>query len=772
MSPEDEVSSVRFRFLIVRLLLLVAFALGCGQTSGAPRAMLSGRDPATLFRPFNGERISLSRDGQRVAFTHHDRRQLKVIVLTLAPTPSRLEFTIDDIPYAGIADLAWSSPDRLVLATLTPVIFTLDLTKKTVRRVMDSTLFDSWTSDQSGPRAPRWLGLVAGQPGFAWVEGISHTVADDQDPFSPSAEPTFDDSGFSETTPTLDEEPAAMSTRAGASGGSRSIPRVQVTELVKLNLETGEWESVSSISDRHETALFYDQQGHPRFKLTQAESALTFHYRPADTGFFERWQPLARWLGPSARQGFRVTAANFIGERSWPVGFDLDPNVLYYASNVGSDTHSLHALDLRTKTSRELMRSPAGFDVVDPLQRPAGESLLFDRSTQKLVGVRHRELDVRTQWLDTDLESMQIKIEANFPRRQVQLVEWDDPRTHFLIEVTAENDPGRFFVFHRADGRLVECLRRAPWLTSAEAHRASSFDFITPTGLRLTGRLTLPRASLVSPPPLIIWLHDGPWQRTPAGYSREAQALGDLGFVVVQLDYPGSSGLGRRHRQPGPGAYDRQVLDACLAALGWVGTRQAFDSRRVVIAGEGIGGYLALRAVALQPGTFRCAISINGPTHPDQLGEVSSARRQEEKKRFLDGMRRYTEAMQSWDGRSRLPQPPMAEPEPVNFSREVHRWFFSQGDRPVSVLQDAAKLTKPILLLHDPAHPSTSIEHVQALAKEIKRRKGVVEYKPIDGDYAQGGRLARLPVFIHIRDFLNENLYQFDVEIGETKERN
>ena len=763
---------MRFRFLIVRLLLPVAFALACGQAFGAPRATLSGRDPATLFRPFSGERISLSRDGQKVAFTHHDRRQLKVIVLTLAPTPSRLEFAIEDFPYAGIADLAWSSPDRLVLATLTPVIFTIDLTKKAVRRVLDATLFESWTSDQSGPRPPRWLGLVPAQPGFAWVEGISYTVADDQDPFSPSAEPTFSDSGIAETTPAFENETAATPTLTRSSGGSRSTPRVRVTELVKLNLETGEWESASSISDRNETALFYDQQGHPRLKLTQSESALTLHYRPADTGFFERWQPLDRWLGSSARQGFSVTAANFIGERSWPVGFDLDPNVLYYASNLGSDTFGLHRLDLRTKTSRELLRSQAGFDVVDPLQNPTGESLLFDRSTLKLVGVRHRELHAKTHWLDPDLESMHRKIEAKFPRRQVQLVEWDDLRTHFLVEVTAENDPGRFFVFHRADGRLIECLRRAPWLTSAEAHRASSFDFVAPDGRRQTGRLTLPRVSLVSPPPLVLWLHDGPWQRTPAGYSREAQALADLGFVVVQLDYPGSSGLGRRHRQPGTGAYDRQVLEACLAALGWVGSQQAFDSRRVVIAGEGIGGYLALRALALQPGTFRCAISINGPTHPDQLGEVSSTRRQEEQKRFLDGMRRYTEAMQTWDGRSRMPQPPMAEPEPVNFSREVHRWFYSQVDRPVSVLQDAAKLTKPILLLHDPAHPSTSIEHVQALTKELKRHKAVVEFKPIEEDYARGGLLARTPVFIYIRDFLNEHLYQFDVEIGETKERN
>jgi len=733
---------------------------------------LSGRDPATLFRPFSGERISLSRDGQRVAFTHHDRRQLKVIVLTLAPTPARLEFAIDDIPYAGIADLVWSSPERLVLATRTPAIFTLDLTGKTVRRILDATLFEPWTSDQSGPRAPRWLGLVSGQPGFAWIEGVSHTVENDQDPFSPSAEPAFGDSGADETTPGLEGETTATPSRAGGSGGSRSTPRVQVTELVKLNLDTGKWESASSISSRDETALFYDQQGHPRLKLIQGEFALTFHYRPADTGFFERWQPMDRWLGLSSPQGFGVTAANFIGERSWPVGFDLDPNVLYFASNAGSDTHSLHALDLRTKTRRELLRNPTGFDLVDPLQSPAGEALLFDRSTLKLVGLRYRELHAKTHWLDPDLDAMQRKIEAKFPRRQVQLIEWDDPRTHFLVEVTAENDPGRFFVFHRADGRLVECLRRAPWLTSAEAHRATSFDFLTPTGLRLSGRLTSPRASLVTPPPLVLWLHDGPWQRTPAGYSREAQALGDLGFVVVQLDYPGSSGLGQRHRRPGPGAYDRQVLDACLAALRWVATQQTFDSRRVVIAGEGVGGYLALRALALEPGSFRCAISINGPTHPDQLGEVSTAHRQEAQKRFLDGMRRYTEAMQSWNGRSRMPQPPMAEPEPVDFSREVYRWFYSQGERPVSVLRDAAKLTKPILLLHDPAHPSTSVENVQALVKEIKRRKGVVEFKPIAEDYAQGGLLARIPVFIHIRDFLNENLYQFDVEIGETKERN
>src|SRR5690606_11503240 len=67
--------------------------------------------------------------------------------------------------------------------------------------------------------------------------------------------------------------------------------------------------------------------------------------------------------------GFAATRETLLDERSSPLGFGADPNVLYYASNVGRATFGIYALDLRSGARTE-------FSVEDPnldLARPQGD---------------------------------------------------------------------------------------------------------------------------------------------------------------------------------------------------------------------------------------------------------------------------------------------------------------------------------------------------------------------------------------------------------------
>ena len=87
---------MRFRFPTVCLVLACAAALSAPVARGADA--LSGRDPATLYRPFHAERATLSRDGRKVAYSAHDGRDLVIVVQTLDPTPSRVKIDIEESP--------------------------------------------------------------------------------------------------------------------------------------------------------------------------------------------------------------------------------------------------------------------------------------------------------------------------------------------------------------------------------------------------------------------------------------------------------------------------------------------------------------------------------------------------------------------------------------------------------------------------------------------------------------------------------------------------
>ena len=120
--------------------------------------------------------------------------------------------------------------------------------------------------------------------------------------------------------------------------------------------------------------------------------------------------------------------------------------------------------------------------------------MVFDSGQHTLVGVRFAGDEPGTHWLDPELADLQAHLEARFVPRTVEVVEWDAARTRFLLRVSRPEDPGRYFIYDRPNDRLVQFMRRTPWLEATSLNPGASFSFSTPAGIRLSGYVTLPRA--------------------------------------------------------------------------------------------------------------------------------------------------------------------------------------------------------------------------------------------------------------------------------------
>jgi pimeloyl-ACP methyl ester carboxylesterase len=395
----------------------------------------------------------------------------------------------------------------------------------------------------------------------------------------------------------------------GSGSADPSLYGRVATGLYRINVRTGQRQVL------HEQdvngALLYDRQGQARIQF----------YRPIDTAeqsFLSVPSP-----GRKASKdldklfGDPITPANLLGTRTFPVAFDYDPDVLYVASNAGRDTYGLYAVNLRTGQRTAVAVEHPAFDLVNfGFDAPTKASpLVFDPSRRKLVGVRVDALEgTTTQWIDPELTGVQSALEGKFPGRNVELINWDDARARFLLFVSSTSDPGRYYLYQRADNRVTQVVRRAPGVDPDQANAARAFTFNTPDKVRLTGYLTVPRQPFRPQPPLMIFLHDGPWERDEPGFNRDAQAFAAMGFVVVQVNYRGSAGFGTRFREGLRETIDEAPLDDVRAALAWAAANTTFDHKRVALLGQGFGGYLALRALQRYPDEFRCAVAINAPT--------------------------------------------------------------------------------------------------------------------------------------------------------------
>ena len=122
-------------------------------------------------------------------------------------------------------------------------------------------------------------------------------------------------------------------------------------------------------------------------------------------------------------------------------------------------------------------------------------------------------------------------------------------------------------------------------------------------------------------PPLIVMAHGG-----PTGGARTQLNLGlrfwtSRGFAVVDVNYRGSTGYGRRYRHALDGAWGIADVEDCIAAAHTLVETGAVDGARLAIRGGSAGGFTVLAALAFHPGVFAAGASHYGVADLEALAK-------------------------------------------------------------------------------------------------------------------------------------------------------
>jgi dipeptidyl aminopeptidase/acylaminoacyl peptidase len=130
-------------------------------------------------------------------------------------------------------------------------------------------------------------------------------------------------------------------------------------------------------------------------------------------------------------------------------------------------------------------------------------------------------------------------------------------------------------------------------------------------GTPIPAYLTLPRNKPPGKLPLIVMPHGGPEARDTADFDWWSQALADQGYAVLQPNYRGSS-ISWEFERAGFGEFGRKMQTDLSDGVRYLAREGVIDSARVCIVGASYGGYAALAGVSLDPGAYRCAVSVAG----------------------------------------------------------------------------------------------------------------------------------------------------------------
>jgi dipeptidyl aminopeptidase/acylaminoacyl peptidase len=295
------------------------------------------------------------------------------------------------------------------------------------------------------------------------------------------------------------------------------------------------------------------------------------------------------------------------------LAFSADGARLLCITSVGANAAQLVWLDVTTGAQQVVAGDPI-YDVEDVRWH-------IDTNEPRLVSFHRDRLDLVV--LDATITDDITTLTAL--GGDLTVLGSDHADTIWLAATVHDDGPTRFYLYDRATRQARPLFTHRPDLPQPVLARMEPFSIHARDGLQLHGFVTFPPGAPRRDLPAVLLVHGGPWHRDRWGFNPEVQLLANRGYVVVQVNFRGSTGYGKQHANAGDREWGAKMHTDLLDALAWTIEQGWVDPARVGIYGMSYGGYASLVGAAFSPQVFACAVSVAGPVNLATMIEAMPA---------------------------------------------------------------------------------------------------------------------------------------------------
>ncbi len=307
---------------------------------------------------------------------------------------------------------------------------------------------------------------------------------------------------------------------------------------------------------------------------------------------------------PDEKAPFKKVLSTNFRERVTPEFYTFDNKEIYATSNIGRDKVAIVKIDPATAKETGTIYENPEVDV---------DSLAFSKKRKVLTYAEYTTWREERKYLDPQAEKMYSTIEQKLPGYQIDLVGNDHEENKFVVAATSDRTPGSRYLFDAKTKELTKLVDVAPWLKEDQLAPMKPIEYRSRDGLTIHGYLTLP---LVGHDPknlpTVMIPHGGPWARDEWGYDPEVQFFANRGYAVLQVNFRGSTGYGRKFWEASFKQWGKTMQDDLTDGVQWLIKQGIADPKRVAIYGGSYGGYATLAGVTYTPDLFAAAVDYVG----------------------------------------------------------------------------------------------------------------------------------------------------------------
>ena len=365
-------------------------------------------------------------------------------------------------------------------------------------------------------------------------------------------------------------------------GLNKRQPRV--FDVYRINVNTGEMQMVAENPGNY-TGWFTDWDGKLRGAITTDGVNSTLLLRNSEADKFE----------PVLTTSFKETFA--------PLVFTPDNKQLYVSTNIGRDKAAIVKYDFETKKEVEKIFEHPDVDV---------SNLLTSRKRRAITGVSYVTDKPGFYFIDKQRAALQKDLERRLPGYEVRVAGFNREEDKCLVRTFTDRSRGAYYFYDLKSKDFRKLADVGAWLNEQDLVPMKPIKYQSRDGLTINGYLTLPKGMPARNLPVVVNPHGGPWFRDTWGYNPEVQFLANRGYAVLQMNFRGSTGYGRKFWEASFKQWGKAMQDDITDGVQWLIKQGIADPKRIGIYGGSYGGYATLAGLTFTPDLYAVGVDYVG----------------------------------------------------------------------------------------------------------------------------------------------------------------
>ncbi|MDI1336552.1 MAG: alpha/beta fold hydrolase [Lacunisphaera sp.] len=443
-----------------------------------------------------------------------------------------------------------------------------------------------------------------------------------------------------------------------------------------------------------------DLAGEPRLAMiTDPDGGWSYMHRPVGG---KDWAPLN------------------LPSRSSPVTFDASGQTVLVASPGPEGRYQLQPFSVPENKFTDAPTADPVFDVLP--------FVIADPKTGIPMGLSYFNEKQAFLWLNGQYAQVHATLQKSFPGAIVLLRGVIDSG-EVLFSVRSDTAPVVLYRYNPAKHEIHSVISSMPEAGKRPWAAMQPVSFVTRDGWTVHGYLTLPPGRKADQKvPLVALSHGGPSARDYWGFEPEVQFLAGLGYGVLQVNYRGSTGYGRRHELENILEVHAKSVDDVVDGIRWAIAQGYADPKRIVAYGGSYGGYISLAIATRYPDLLAATVGF--------AGVYDWAAQFKENKKY---------------GGAEL----------FRWRKDYYPDFAANADRyrALSPAFFGANVRCPVLLLHGGADNTVDVVQSNAMARSLRDAgKSVEVIKDAVGIHGLPNEAARRTFYTNVAAFLLKNV--------------